>query len=59
MGIHVTLDKRDIIKVCKFCRKTDRKGFGLGYAYGYECRIKLEKRNCKRCRYCYFGRRQW
>ena len=28
------------------------------YAYGYECRIKSEKRNCNRCRYCYFGRRR-
>ena len=59
MGIYVTPDKRDIITDCKYCRKTDRKGFGLDYGYGYECRIKLEKRNCNRCRYCYFGRRRW
>ena len=58
MSIHVALGKSDIITDCKYCRKTDRKGFGFDYAYGYECRIKSEKRNCNRCRYCYFGRRR-
>lgn len=57
MGNYVVRDKNDIIKDCKYCRKTDRKGFGSDYAYGYECRIKSEKRHCKRCRYCYFGPR--
>lgn len=54
-GIHVWYDKSDIIKDCKYCSKTDRKGFGEFHAYGYECGLKRNKRNANRCRYCYFG----
>lgn len=54
-GVQVSYGKEDIIKDCKYCRETDRKGFGMDYAYGYECRLKLKKRRCNRCRYCYFG----
>ena len=59
LGIYIQRDKSDIIKDCKYCRKTDRKGFGSDCAYGYECSIKSEKRNCNRCRHCYFGPRRW
>lgn len=57
LGIHVIYDKSDIITDCKFCRKTEFKGYGSDYAYGYGCMLKSEKRNCNRCRHCYFGRR--
>lgn len=59
LGNYVGRDKNDIITDCKYCRKTNRKGFGFDYAYGYECRIKSGHRNCNRCRYCYFGPRWW
>ena len=57
-GVYVSLGKDDIIKDCKYCRKTDKKGFGTYHAYGYECQLKHEKRRCNRCRYCYFGPHQ-
>ena len=59
MGVYVERGKDDIITDCKYCRKTSRKGFGRNHVYGYECCIKSGKRNCNRCRYCYFGRRGW
>ena len=55
MGVYVSLGKEDIILDCKYCRKTDKKGFGLYHAYGHECMLKPEKRRCNRCRWCYFG----
>lgn len=59
-GVHVPLGKNDIIRDCKYCRKTDKKGFGEFHAYGYECQLKREKRKANRCRWCYFkGRRHW
>lgn len=54
-GVYVSFGKEDIIKDCKYCHKTDKKGFGSHYAYGYECQLKPEKRRCNRCRQCYFG----
>lgn len=27
-GVYVSYDKDDIVKDCKYCRKTDKKGFG-------------------------------
>ena len=42
-GIIVSYDESDIIKDCKYCRKTDRKSIIGGSAYGYECIIKREK----------------
>jgi len=56
-GVHYQWSKDDIIRDCKYCRKTDKKGFGEFHAYGYECKLKYGKRNANRCRYCYFGRR--
>lgn len=54
-GVYVVYDKSDIIKDCKYCRKTDKKGFGEFHAYGYECLLKFAKRKANRCRWCYFG----
>ena len=54
-GVHVSYGKDDIIKDCKYCRKTDKKGFGEFHAYGYECQLKSCKRKANRCRSCYFG----
>ncbi len=59
-GIYVGYGKDDIITDCKYCRKTDRIGFGFTYAYGYECTVKPEKRHrINRCRNCYFGAHPW
>lgn len=46
--------KEDIIKDCKYCKKTNSKSIFRTFA-GYECTIKSEKRNCNRCKKCYFG----
>ena len=54
-GVYVFYGKEDINTDCKYCHKTDKKGFGKFHAFGYECSLKPEKRNCKRCRWCYFG----
>ena len=60
-GIHVEYGKDDIAQDCKYCSKTDKKGFGYNlngygdYAYGFECKLRSNKRNAHRCRYCYFG----
>ncbi|MBQ8713066.1 MAG: hypothetical protein IJ551_09665 [Prevotella sp.] len=56
-GVHVVYGKDDIIQDCKYCGKTNKKGFGKFHAYGYECRLKIAKRKANRCRWCYFGRR--
>lgn len=48
-------NKKDINKNCKYCRKTDRKDNFSDYAYGFECILKRNKRNCNRCKSCYFG----
>ncbi|MBQ8713079.1 MAG: hypothetical protein IJ551_09730 [Prevotella sp.] len=58
-GVHVSYSKDDIIQDCKYCSKTTKKGFGEFHAFGYECRLKSEKRNANRCRSCYFGRRRY
>lgn len=53
--IRIIFGKEDIIKDCKYCKKTDSKSIFRTFA-GYECIIKYEKRNCNRCKNCYFGR---
>lgn len=54
-GVYVSYDKNDIIKGCKYCSKTDKKGFGEFHAYGYECRLNFKKRKANRCQWCFFG----
>ena len=44
MGVYASWGNEDIILDCKYCSKTDKKGFGLHYAYGRECLLKPEKR---------------
>lgn len=54
--IIIIYGKEDIKKDCKYCIKTDKKHFMSGAAYGYECILTREHRNCNRCKTCYFGR---
>ncbi len=55
LGICVSYDKNDIIKDCRYCSKSEKKGKGEFHAYGYQCALKREKRRANRCRHCYFG----
>ena len=59
MGIYVAYGKDDINRDCKYCSKTDKKGFGEFHAYGYQCALKSNKRNANRCRWCYFGPKRY